>query len=687
MALMCVAFVMLPPGAVADELPGPVRTTITGLAPIALGSETSVSMTGTVANTGLDTLTSVSVRLVMSLTPVATRKDLRLAAEAESAYAVVPLYATASPVVDSLPPGAIATYRMVVDSTQLPVSAPGVYVIGVETVGNGPNGLAVLDIERTLIPYVPDEVEPVQVSWLWPLATTPSQAPDDVLLGGTIPRDLAPRGRLSELLTAGEASRSITWVVDPQLLQVASDMSDGYLVDRAGRVRAGTRAEAAADWLDRARDLLGPPAPKDPEQRTRPLWVMPYADPDANALERAELTTDLVRATTTAPLLAEGELGRSPDATLAWAANSRLSQASLDVLASAGVRAIVVRDRAAPPTTDLGYTPSGFADIEAAGRNVRALVIDPGLLKALDMPQSGQASVLAARQRFMSEIAFVALETAPEGTPRHLIVAAPSPRWDTNPRLLRSLIASFQGTPWARIVPVDDVLALPAAQTDRTYRFAAGSGRAFDSSYRVRLEGIRNGIESLRTVLTDPFPVTSRLTSAVLRAESSAWRSRPREGRRLLDSIDASLDVTTSMVYVVPRENIVLSGDSGSVPVTVTNDLDQPVRVGLTLVASTSARLETDPVAAVEIPAGKRASLEVPVRVIGGEPLPVQVQLTDPSGVAFGEPVALELRTTAYSRAALWVAIAAAIVLALLVVYDIVRRARQRSAQRSEAHA
>ena len=80
----------------------------------------------------------------------------------------------------------------------------------------------------------------------------------------------------------------------------------------------------------------------------------------------------------------------------------------------------------------------------------------------------------------------------------------------------------------------------------------------------------------------------------------------------------------------------------------------------------------------LRIEPGRRASLEVPVRIVGGDALTVSVQLTDPSGAAFGDPVALELRTTAYSRAALWVAVAAAVVLVLLVIFDIVRRGRQR---------
>lgn len=674
--------ILAPATAHADES-APVRITITGLAPIALGAGTSVSLSGTIANTGLTTITSLSVRLTLSATPVLERRELRKASEAEGGYGSIPLFATTTAVADALAPGAKAPYRLTVDTAALPLSAAGVYVIGVEAVGFGPAGYVILDSSRTLIPYVPDPVPPVNVAWLWPLATTPGQAPDDVLLGETVPREISPGGRLDDILSAGELSPSISWVVDSQVLQVTSDMSDGYLVDKGGQIRAGTASDEAASWLARARELLGPRSDDDrPSTRQRPVWVMPYADPDADALTEADLTTDLVRAVTAAPSVAERQLDRGPDGTLAWAAGGRLDRATLDVLASAGVSTVVIREKSARVTTDLGYTQSGYLDIEASGGRLRALVIDSGLLNALELPQGNQATILAARQRFLAELAFVALEPTDEA--RYLVAAAASPRWDPNPRLLRAIIASLRSTPWTRLVPVSTILALPPLATGRTFDPGVGSGRQLSAAYLQRITDIQGSVESLRTILSDPLPVTAPIASALLRAESSAWRTRPRDGEKLLDSIQASLDATERSVYVVPRDNVVLSGDRGSIPVTVTNDFDQAVRVGLVVTADPAARLETEPLPAIVIEPGRRASLEVPVRVVGGEALTVSVQLTDPAGTDFGEAVSLELRTTAYSRAALWVAIAAAVVLALLVVFDIVRRARQRGRRQEE---
>ena len=658
------------------DVEAPVRVTITGLAPVAITTDTPLSLRGTIANTGLAAVTSVSVRLTLSTAPVPERRSLRKAADAEGGFGSFPVNGTTTEVAASLAPGAKSDYRITIDADLLPLVGAGVYVIGVEAIGVGPAGFVILGSQRTLIPYLPDPVAPVYVTWLWPLATWPGQTPDEVLLGDLLPRELSPGGRLSEILRIGAAVPTVSWVVDPQLLQVATDMSDGYLVDRAGTVRAGTGQQAALTWLDLARSTLGTPADRDSGARPPALWAMPYADPDADALTRAGLTTDLVRAATAAAPVTANNIGREPTGVLAWAAGGRVDREALDVLASAGVRTMVVRERAVVTGADPGYTTSGYADIDTGAGRVRTLIIDSGLQAALELPQGNQATILTARQGFLAELAFVALE--PTTARRHLIAAAASPRWNPNPALLTSLVAGLRSTPWTRLTPVSTVLALPAADGVGTLAVGDRRGRELAADYLARIGGLQESLESLRAVLSDPLPVTAPIASALLRAESSAWRTRPRGGDALLDSISMSVSAAQGGIYVIPRDNVTFSGDRGSVPVTVTNDLDQAVTVGVTVTATPAARLEAEVLPPIEIEPGRRASLEVPVRIVGGDTLTVAVQLTDPRGAAFGDPVALELRTTAYSRAALWVAVAAAVVLVLLVIFDIVRRGRQR---------
>lgn len=676
-----IAVLMAPPtvdGARADDVTAPASLDITGLTPVALGREGVVNVSGSVANTSVTSLTDISVRIVISTVPVPQRSAIGKAPDAEDAYGAIPLYATTTAVIDTLPPGATANYRITTDAAQFPLSTPGVYVIGVEAVGLGPSGYVILDSARTLIPYLPDTPPAVNVTWLWPLATTPGQAPDDVLLGDAIPREIGTGGRLTNLLSAGATSPAISWVVDPQLLQVTAGMADGYLVEQDGEITAGTRSAEASTWISDARQILGPATGSGRDAKAAvPMWVMPYADPDADALVDAELPNDLVRATTDAPRLATDLLQREPDGTLFWAPGGRLERETLEVLASAGVSTVVLRESGVTRDRDIWYTPSGYLDLEASGGRVRALVADPGLLKALSMPQSSGAEIVSARQRFLAELAYVALEPTQET--RYLIAAPRGPRWSPNPRLLRAILASLEETPWARLVPVDTVLALPSPSSTRSLDPPEEGARALGPDYLARIATVQGRIEALRTVLTDPLPVIAPLKAAILRAESSAWQSREAEGERLLATIEAAVKAEQDSVYVIPRDTVVFSGDRGSVPVTIANDLDQTVRVGVAVSAEPEARLESAPVAPVDIEPGRRTSLEVPVRVIGSGAVTVSVQLLDPAGTAFGTSASLELSTTAYSRAALWVAIAAGVLLVLLVIFDVARRARQRA--------
>jgi len=684
-ALACLVLLVvigLAPGALAEDVQeDPVTVTLTGVSPVALGDSDTLTVSGRIANSGPAELTSISVRLTLSRSPLADRRSIRQAVRGEPPPDAIPLYDTAIAVVDLLALGITEEFRLSVPTANLPVGQPGVYVVGVEVVGSGPAGFVILGTDQVLIPYIPADIAPIGVTWLWPLATWPGQAPDGVLLGDLIPREISAGGRLDGLLEVGATSPGISWVVDPQLLEVVTDMSDGYLIEKGGDIRPGTAQQAAASWQALMRTTLGPrkqPQGERSAPRQRPLVALPYADIDADAVARAGLDTDVIRAATSADELTRTEVDRSPDALVAWAAGGRLDPTALDLLASSGVRAVVVRERAVPLSVDPGYTPTGHADMPTAAAPVRALVIDSGLLSALTMPQASQAQILAARQRFLAELAFVALDGGPAG--RTLVAAAGSTRWDPNPRLLRALLASLRSTTWTRLVPVGQLLDEPSTSQARTVApyDSKDQGRELSADYMQRVVSATTSMDALAGVVANALPLTEPVKTALLRAESSAWRTRPQSGTSLVEVTQRVIASDISRLYVVPREAITLSGDRGLVPVTVANDFDQPVVIGVSLQGSPTARLDATAIETIRIEPGRKASLEVDVRIVGSDPLPVSIQLIDAEGRAYGEPVTIELRTTAYARAALWFAVAAAALLVLLVVFDIVRRARTR---------
>jgi len=689
--LACASVVTAEGSALAEdsvaEASDPVRVSLIGLAPVALDIDSSLSASGTVSNSGLISFNDVAVRLTISNLPLPDRRSMRAGEDIGDAVETTPLYDSTEQIARVLRPGAKRTYRLSAARGTIPLTLPGIYVVGVEVTGLGPAGSVILGSTYTLMPYVPDPVEPVNVAWLWPLASYPAQTAEGVQLTEVVSREVQSGGRLAELVRVGSTVANVSWVVDPQLLQMTKDMSNGYLVERAGEVRPGNAQQAAGQWFDAVRDILGPPVKgKQGDAPPPDLLSLPYADPDVDASLRAGLASDVVRSATTSAPMTEEYLNREPHQVSAWASGGSLTPAALDTLAASGVTSVVLRDNAMPTATPLSYTPSGYADIATDSGPIRALLLDSGLLRALTAPQGNLATVLQARQRFLSELAFVALEPSPR--PRYLIAGAGSVRWDPNPRLLAGITSGLRSTPWTRLVPVSAVLDLPPNNITRLMADYDSKARAreLNPDYLAGVVSAQSSLTALRSVLSNPLRMTSALMAALLRAQSAAWRTRERTGVELLASVQADIDAIESQIYVIPRDNVTFSGDRGSVPITVANDLDQAVTVGVTVTAEPASRLEATGLNDVLIEAGKRASLEVPVRIVGGGALSVSIQLTDGAGAAFGAPVPLELRTTAYSRAATWVAIAAAVVLILLVLFDIVRRARSRRS-RTEAPA
>jgi hypothetical protein len=186
--------------------------------------------------------------------------------------------------------------------------------------------------------------------------------------------------------------------------------------------------------------------------------------------------------------------------------------------------------------------------------------------------------------------------------------------------------------------------------------------------------------------------VTDAYSEAILRAQSSAWRTEPATGVELVSSISTSLREQINKVYALSEGTITLSGESGLVPVTIANDLDRTVTVGVQLRGIPAARLESPPLYEITIEPGKKVSVELEATVVGGRTLSAGVQLLTPQGQDFGRPARIELVSTAYARAAAWVIGAAFVAIVLFVVVGITRRVHKAAtgaranSQKNEPH-
>lgn len=663
----------------ADGSVGPVRIVLDSFAPAIPGEKATLRLRGRVINTSPNTVEDLSLRLRRSSFPIKERAAVDAVVEAGLTVDTgeptdVPLPGTRVVVAEQLAPGELRRFTLRVPVRSIGFTETGVYPVALEAMGRQPR-VDEFDVRqgivRSFVPWFPEgaEVDPIGLAWLWPLAGWPAQAADGVMLDDQTPRELAPDGRLGQLLSiASRHQATVSWIADPALLQEAEQISNGYQVLRNGTVSVGSREAEAAAWLD----LLGQ------STRLTGLRTLPYADVDASAVTRGGMANDVVRAVTRGPRIAAQALGDPTAGEVYWAPYGRLDRSTVDVLASSGVSAVILSADAMPSTNDRVATEGQpTAALPTDVGTIRAVLTDPGLTELLDLPQSTSGEVIATRQRFLAETALVAQTL--DSPDRRLVAAPSSVRWRGKASLLAPLLKATRSAPWLEPVSLGELLDEPAPSTSRRRGGYGEKAREAElgKQYIATIARTTAELGVFTSVIDNPTGITEPYSEALLRAESSGWRTQPETGAMLLDSIRTQLTEQTDRVRVLSEGTITFSGDSGKVPVTIANDLDRSVTVGLALRGRPMLRLDSAPLEGIEIEAGKMASVEVDARVIGGDPLSVGVQLLSPEGEDYGTPATITVTSTAYARAASYVVVAAFVAILIFVIVGVIRRIRK----------
>ncbi|MFA7323059.1 MAG: DUF6049 family protein [Candidatus Nanopelagicales bacterium] len=657
--LLTTALMALPAQAATTR----VQVVLDSLLPFVPTPQSRLHVTGRVVNTSTVTILNAHVQLRLSPDPIQGRAgiDAELTGQGASTTQV-----TDQDLAGALAPGAQQSFTFDIPFGQLPLKSHGTYALSVNAL-EGTNQIA--GSVHTFLPWYPSEERSshaVGVVWLWPLADYPARSATNVLLNDETPAALSPGGRLTNLLDVGrEFSSTLNWMLDPSLVQTADAISRGYQVVQDGSVAVGNRSSDAANWLNELRATVTPSNAD----------AFAYADVDAVADRRNGLRADVARAVTLAQPIASTLLKSAVPGGVYWAPGGRLDLRTANLLASAGATTVILST--ATMAGDTTQPRQATADYATSFGNLDAVLADARLSATVQLPQRTASEVILARQRFLAETAAIADSPQARSKSPLIVVAAPSDvRWNPNPSFLRSVLRSTQSASWMIPTTLASLLNSPRGPSNRL-AYLPGDATELSSTYLSRLKAVQQRVSQLTAVQEDPGPVNQSFSEALLRAQSAAWRAQPATGAALLTTISRELNSQINQVRPISSGTITFSGDSGSVPVTLANDSDNLVNVGLKLVGVPSSRLESDTKTGIAIEPGQKISVEIPVRIVGGDPLPTHVQILTPKGLAYGSAATITLVSTAYARAAGWVVIAAFAAIALFVVVGIARRIMQ----------
>jgi hypothetical protein len=643
--------------------PDPVRIAISGLTPLVPKPGDTLTVSGTATNTSADTLTGVTLDLRVSTYPLEYRAQL---AEilAGSGARTGDIVKGGDPV--TIPPGGQLNYSLAIPFEQLSLPGNGVYYTAVQANrAEGPVGTT-----ATFVPWfpAPTEVNPAQVVWLWPVSSPGARDADGVVLTQDALPAYGPGGRLANILDAGATrAADLTWAVDPQTPQEADVLSRGHRQLVRGVVGDAPGSEAAAQWLAKLRATT----------RGHDVAALPYSFPDAVTEVIQRLSADLVLATTSAPRLLESQLGFPVRGGLAWPHGGHLDQPTLNTLSAAGISQVVLSsDSVATPDRD---SPP-FSQLRTDSGAVTAVIADPGLAAALAEDATVPGGPVLARQRFLAETALLSLES-PDTS--RTVVAVPPMFWRPDRAGLTQTLAATAAAPWSRLQTMEAALDSTGQPGDGTLVTLPSVG--LSPAHMAVVKAAAASLASISAVMAAPGVELEGYRQALLRTESAAWVEDQSTGAVLVDRTYNQILQRQDKVRISPPGTVSFPGSTGRVPITIANDTDGPVTVDLVLTATPAYRMTTEPVAPVTIAAGRKVSLEVPVTLVGSGQLSVTAQLLTPQGSPYGNPTTVDLRTTAYSRAAAWVVGSAFLLLCLMIVVTFVRRRRLNFVERRAA--
>ncbi|WP_439675899.1 DUF6049 family protein [Embleya sp. MST-111070] len=696
----------LPPTVVRAADGDGVRILITKMTPIAKPGGT-ITVEGQVLNSGSKPLDTVELAVRMRTSEPLFRSGISSPEEGQSNGSLVRDVKPVTVQVPASGPGRPWSFNIRADALNL--GEAGAYPLAVEARVGG----RIVGSTRTFLPWVGKNglknVPKLRVGMVWPLVDRPHR--DGTTLGdeGQTPvfRDdelaalFAPGGRLYELAAIGGGMK-VDWAIDPELLDSAAEMAGGYRVAPPGSLEpgkpkktkdgkpppeedtakatpnqisntlAGGGGPTAAGWLDRLKGAIGP----------QPVIGLPYGDTDiaavAHALDagKADLRPQLAEAQLQSSAVFQRTLGRAARADVVWPASGALDPSIVSLAGSSGAGTVITAGTSLPPTKDLNVTPLATASLPGADKGT-ALVTDPDIdtLLAADTRAPGQA--VLTTQQLLAEFLTIVLQE-PTLKPTRSVLIAPPRLMDTAlAGVLRDVMAA--SAEWTQPTGLSELAAEPGPLPARKSAAYPKGVRASEPSaqYLAETDNLAGSMQTFASILTRPERVTGPFDPALLRMLSTSWRGDTQGADRYRLGVTRGLRELESLVYIIRRTGVTLSGDEGNIPVTVVNNLQQPINVRVVVTSHQPNRLRLGDPATVTVPDGRRLEVPISAKSAANGKVMVDVALLTPDGRAVNPAQSFFVNTTTIDALTRWIIGGLAFLLAVFSLRAFLRKRRE----------
>ncbi|GAA3897439.1 DUF6049 family protein [Streptomyces lacrimifluminis] len=646
----------------------PVVVSIDSLTPSAPTDGDTVTVSGTVTNKGKRAVTDahVDLRVGQLLTTRSGIDDVAARTDYVSGADGTEVGGKYVEKFSKLTPGVAQPFTLSVPVDKMDLGQDGVYQLGVSLSGetSAEPYERVLGIQRTFLPWQPKEADTrTRTTYLWPLISTvhmtaqtgPGEQQTPVFLNDDLATEISPGGRLEQMLSLGK-ELDVTWVIDPDLLASVDAMAGGYGIQGAdGTSTPGTGQAVAKQWLAELQDAVA----------GKEVVALPFGDPDLasiahNGKNVTGTLSHLKSATDVATDTVKTILHVTPSTDFAWPVNGAVDPSIVKIATSAGADKVIARSDSLKETGDLPYTPSAARPI---GGGTTAVVADTRLSTAFqgDMTKAGSSTL--AVQKFLA----TSLTTTLQADKQRTIVVAPQRMPSASQaQTMEEAITALQDSNWSQ---PQELTATADTKPDPGATTKVPSASSYPATLRrhqlpksafAQIATTQDKLDNFKIILTDETRVETPFGRAVNREMATSWRGRSGAANSFRRGVESHLDDLTDQVKLIKKSETKLSGGSATIPVTVQNNLVQPVDNLVLRVTSTNpTRLkigdddyQEKPVA---ISGGHSQSVKFTTSSNANGPITVIAQLYTKDGQKYGPAVSFDVRVTEFTAMAMLV--------------------------------
>ena len=441
--------------------------------------------------------------------------------------------------------------------------------------------------------------------------------------GGMSASDERELARLTNLIINAR-DLEIAWIVDPSIYQWLAELANTNLKEQAAALST----------------LIAEVAP-----RSIPSV---YSQPDVSRMMSSGREDDLTNL-----IIRTQQLSGKQNIVLA-PINGRLSRAALKRLGEQGVRPII---------TNTAVDGDKFSSVQGTvvAGETSSLIQDESVLDCLKNNSSFEV-----RNCVLSTLTLISIDQV-----KNLTLLTPLD-WAASPEEVRGVYTDLLGKTWLTITPLGNIMATPPAATYEN--LSDLNVEPFDLDFLETGDSISTSSAKISSVFADSA-YSDAFALARLRGFSSMWQT----GDLATNFLSANEDLLMGYqerIGIEASRNITIPSSSTQIPITIVNDSDRDISVVLQLFSPQTSRFTSDPSGVVAVPAGKRVTVPMNIKLTGKGIFNLTAALYAPNGQPVGKTKMVQISSAEYQGLARTLVLVAFGLLLLLSISNIVKRSR-----------